>query len=417
MYQSKAPVTVIVFLLVTTRLPLVRAAERLEPSPKSLQKLVELAKERVALYERRAKAIGDLGESERAAAEVHVRRAKSAVVLKSADVKAASAEVALRTTELDRLRQLFRKNVGGKEEVEKAQAVLQAVQSRLAVADAQTKEARNVLEQREAELRRIEAEAVVRQIEAEIDTSNAKAEVIRLAVKLEQSGESATTQADMKPLVKNRVGLTELTWLEGNWGSNGDRAVATRASGGHYISNLTIVRDEDDRLVITYIYTTRRSNAAVRHDAFRHSATWDEKQRQFHVETRRIDAVRDDDDQLTFDSEELQSQPARQHILALRKEAGGDDRWIWSIWIKRPGRIEFSRFHELPAVRGERDEDLRWDGLLLDFPRPARIARWPYDTITPNTGFGPVRMGRPLRSVVIPIDKDDIRKAKDEPQP
>ena len=105
-----------------------------------------------------------------------------------------------------------------------------------------------------------------------------------------------------------------------------------------------------------------------------------------------------DDNELTFDSEKLLSQPARQHVVAVRKEVGGDDRWTWSIWIKRRDRIEFSRFRQLPAVRCERDEDLSWDGLVLEFPRPARYAPWPYDTITANTGFGPVRMGRPLRS-------------------
>ena len=271
MYRSKATLSLVGVVLVATLRPLVRASEPLERTTKPLQQLIELAKGRVVLYERRAKGIGDLGESERAVAEIRVRRAKSAVELKNAEVAAANAEVVLHRTELDRLRELFKKMAVSKNEVDKAQSVFLAVQSRLSVVEAQIKEARNVLEQREAELRRIKAAAVVRQIEAEIDVSNAKLEVIRLEVELAQSNQSrepASLRADVKPVFKERVGLSELTWLAGNWGSNGDRAVATRASGGHYISDLTIVRDKDDRLVVTYVYTTRCGDAAVRHDAF-----------------------------------------------------------------------------------------------------------------------------------------------------
>lgn len=197
-----------------------------------------------------------------------------------------------------------------------------------------------------------------------------------------------------RPIVKEKVGLDKLTWLVGDWGSNGDRAVATRATGGHYISDLAIVRDKGDRLLVTYIYTTRRGSGSVRHDAIRHSAKWDEKQLQFHVETRRIEAV-PDDGHLTFDAEELQRQPAQKHIIAIGKETGGDNWWRWSIWIKRPDGREFARFYPLPTVRGERDESLNWEELYLKFPTPSRVAHWPYDTITPHSGFGPILFGRP----------------------
>lgn len=203
------------------------------------------------------------------------------------------------------------------------------------------------------------------------------------------------TRTDSKRrIVKEQVGPDELSWLIGNWGSDGDRAVATRASGGHYMSDLTIARDEDGRLLVTYVYTSRHGDAAVRHNAFQHAATWNEKQRQFHVETRRTGAVRDDG-RLTFDAEELLRQPADKHIVTVREETGGSNRSMWSIWIKRPFQHEFSRFHPLPAVRGERDEALSWEELLLKFPQPSRLAYYPYDTITPDSGFGPIKLGRP----------------------
>jgi hypothetical protein len=152
------------------------------------ERLLELARSRVAQHEIRVEALKKLGELRRDLARIRVTHAQAHVVQVRAAVEAARAELELRKVELARLRELAAKGVVDAAQVTQAEVAHASASGQIARIQSELQQAEIGIRAAEAELEQGSLEATVRTAEASIELLDAQAEVLRL----ELSGQRAS---------------------------------------------------------------------------------------------------------------------------------------------------------------------------------------------------------------------------------
>lgn len=187
MNTSKTRLTLITLLLVSAALRFGSTfANAAEPTTKALQQLIDLARERVALYEQRERSISNLAKMEVVVAQAKAGQAEQVVKAREADLQAGMAELELHQKSLDRLRQLFDRKAVDRGAVNKADMTLKVAKSRIEGLDAQADAARFAVEQQKLAINHAKESRVFREVEARIEILNAKVELVRLESELAQ---------------------------------------------------------------------------------------------------------------------------------------------------------------------------------------------------------------------------------------